>query len=328
MEAAEPGWGARLTGAAGSPLRVLVVGARGFVGAALTLELLRRGHAVSALDVRGDPGPLAAVTDDIDWYVGDGSTLEAVLGAVDRRPVDAIYYGPFYRGGTEPSLAREIDVMAAGAWRVFDLARALALQRIVFPSSTAVHGYQRGADVVDEESPVLPVGVYGAAKLMSERVAMQVNASIGSNVVTALRLPSIYGPGASIASRRVNVPAVQAARGRPATVEYGAGARVCLSHVEDTGAMLADTIEAATLRHTVYELGGLDVSFGDIAASVRALVPAAQIGFGDGTDVFLPHAVSNARGAHELGFTHRGLAAGMKSIIDYERDRMSAPAHR
>ena len=66
-------------------MRVLVVGAKGFVGAALCRRLLEEGDDVTALEVRPGPGRLADVEDDIEWVVGDGSSREVILAAIGRQ---------------------------------------------------------------------------------------------------------------------------------------------------------------------------------------------------------------------------------------------------
>ena len=308
-------------------MRVLAVGAKGFVGAGLCRQLLDRGHSVTALEVKPGPGRLADVADDIEWIVGDGSSREVLLGAIGRRGVDAVYYGPYFRATPgQAGLERELDVMGTAAWRLFSLAYALDIKRILFPSSTAVHGYQPGdGSPVSEESRVAPNLIYGAYKILGEFVGRDVNAVIGHNVITSVRLPSIYGPGAKFASRRVNVPAVCAAHGEIGTDDYEREARVCVAHVDDTADALVRVLEAERPRHSVYDLGGLDVSFGEIAESVTRLVPTARTVFGTDTRPILPHAVDNTRGREEFGFTHRPLDEGMASVIDYERARAAEP---
>jgi nucleoside-diphosphate-sugar epimerase len=305
---------------------VLLVGAKGFVGAELSRELLRRGHEVVALELRATPGRLSDVAAEIEWHAGDAASLEALLAAIGRRPVDAVYYGPFYRDPAgERSVERELQVMAVGAWNAFNLARGLDLDRVLFPSSTAVHGYQvAGEAPVDESSAVRPYGLYGATKLLCERVAAEVNELVGRNVVTSVRLPSVYGPGADVGSRGVNVPAVSAARGQVGRVGYSADARLCIAHVLDCATALADILERSDAAHSVYELGGLDVSFGEIAASVARLVPQATTEFGADERVRFPFAVDWRRGRDEFGFDHRSLDAGMSSIVEFERARVPA----
>jgi nucleoside-diphosphate-sugar epimerase len=301
--------------------RMVVVGAKGFVGASLVRRLVHGGHDVVAMDLRPGPGRLADVADDVEWVIGDGSTQEALLHAIGRRPVDGIYYGTFsqHRPG-ELGLEGELQVMAVATWRVFQLARGIDVGRIVFPSSTAVHGMQPpGGGALDETSRVAPFGIYGAYKLLCETVGADIDLALGRNVIASIRLPAVYGPGAAVASRRVNVPAVAAARGEEGHVDYRADVRVCVAHVDDTAAALAAALEAPDLNHAVYDLGGLDVSFGEIDAAVRALVPDARTRFGDAVDMPLPSTIDNARARADLGVVHRPLAEGMASVIEYER---------
>ncbi|HEY6762265.1 MAG TPA: NAD(P)-dependent oxidoreductase [Baekduia sp.] len=304
-------------------MRIVIVGAKGFVGAALTRRLLERGHEVVSLDLRPGPGRLADVEDDVEWAIGDGSAQEAMLAAIGRRPVDGIYYGPYYRAAPgEPGLDKELDVMAVAAWRVFQLARGLDLSRVVFPSSTAVHGRQPADGApLSETTRVSPFGLYGTYKLLCEGVGAEVNAAVGRNVITSVRLPAIYGPGAAIASRRVNVPAVAAARGEVGRVDYRPEIRVCVAHVDDAAAMLVSAFERTELAHSVYDMGGPDVSFGEIAETVQELVPEARTEFGDDDQPVLPSTIDNARARAELEVDHRSLRDGMASVVDYENVR-------
>jgi nucleoside-diphosphate-sugar epimerase len=303
-------------------VRILVVGARGFVGVDLTFELLRRGHEVVAFEARGDLGRLAPLAKDIEWRIGDCADLESILAAIGPRGIDAIYYGPFYRSPTEArNLATELRVMGTGALSVFNLARVMDIRRILFPSSIAVHGVQKPSDgTLDEDSAVRPFGLYGAIKLMGEKLGIELNQDIGRNVVTAVRLPAVWGPAAAIAARRVNVFPVKAARGLRGDVEYTADTRICVGDVRDTAAFLANVLEAETARHTVYELGGTDVTFADIAAATLKVVPDAECQFGDGTVCPLPHGISTARARAEFRLEHRDIAATVADTIAYERN--------
>lgn len=301
-------------------MKCLVVGARGFVGVELVKELLNRGHDVVAMDVRGDMGRLKPFAERITWLTGDCSNTEVMLDTIGRHSVDAIYYGPFFRNPPgQNNLSAEWATMGGGALGVFNLARALPIKRIVFPSSTAVHGEQTSDELRDETSTVKPFMVYGATKLLCEYFAEKINADLGENRIVAVRLSAIYGPGADIASRGVNIFPVQATRGNPARIDYTPGSRVCIAHVSDTARFLANILDADRCEHHLYELGGLNVSFGDIAQATKALIPDADLTFGTSAETPLPYAVSSARAFAEFGLDHLPLAEGVRSIVEYER---------
>lgn len=309
-------------------MRILVVGARGFVGVQLVRELLERGHEVVGLEVRGDMGRLTPLADRIEWITGDCGKLETILKAIGPKGVDGIYYGPFFRDTPETrSLSGEWAVMGGGALDVFNLVNALPIKRIVFPSSTAVHGMQpENGSVLDETSANRPFMVYGATKLLCEYFADEVNRKVGSNRIVCVRLPAVYGPGADIASRGVNIIPVQVARGNPGQVAYTPDTRICVAHVVDTACFLADLFEADAPRHTVYNLGGPDVSFADIAEATRQICPDAEVIFGTDTAMPLPNGVSCQRATEEFGLVHRSLADGVASIVAYETEKRARRA--
>jgi nucleoside-diphosphate-sugar epimerase len=150
---------------------------------------------------------------------------------------------------------------------------------------------------------------------------VEINGALGRNAITCVRLPSVYGPGAKTASRGVNIPAVAAARGEVGTVRYVPSMRVCIGHVHDVADGLERVIETPAPQHAVYEGGGLDVSFADIATVVNELAPDARTRFGDDDRQELPNRIDWSRLREEFGATHRDLRSGMASVIDYERER-------
>src|SRR3712207_3636163 len=77
-------------------MRILITGGAGFIGSHLADELLRRGHAVRALDnlspqVHGaDAARPAYLDDDVELMRGDVRDPDAVRRAL--RQVDAVYH--------------------------------------------------------------------------------------------------------------------------------------------------------------------------------------------------------------------------------------------
>ncbi len=301
-------------------MKCLVVGAEGFVGAELCAELLRRGHEVVALELRQNVQRLMPILDRIELRFGDCSDTALMRALATDFAIEAIYYGPFYRPSLKPDRQKaELRVMGEGALNCFNLVRETNVRRVVFPSSTAVHGTQANRTPLNESSPVTPFMTYGAIKLLCEYFARDVNKAVGHNAAISMRLPSIYGPGATVASRGVNIFPVTAARGEKGKVDYTADTHVCIAHVVDTAKALATAIEIDVCPHDLYELGGLDVSFGDIAEAVKYRIPDADLHFGKQTKNPLPYAIDNMRAQTELGIKHMDAQAGMDTIISYER---------
>lgn len=168
--------------------RVMVTGAGGYIGTALTEALLNKGYKVVALD-RFLFGPtldhlktpkLKIVRGDIRWVsapVFRGIDAVCDLAAISNDP----------SGALDP--AKTMSINAAGRARVARLAKDAGAQIYVLASSCSVYGNQ--ADWVTEASPVKPLTTYARANLEAERAALAL--SDPSFCVTALRQATVYG---------------------------------------------------------------------------------------------------------------------------------------
>jgi UDP-glucose 4-epimerase len=94
-----------------------------------------------------------------------------------------------------PSTARpEYErVNVAGTAAVIDAAESEGVSRVVFLSTIAVYGYQRGVRL-DENSSPHPDTFYGETKLKAERVALAAHGADGAPLSTVLRAAAVYGP--------------------------------------------------------------------------------------------------------------------------------------
>jgi hypothetical protein len=83
-------------------------------------------------------------------------------------------------------------------------------------------------------------------------------------------------------------------------------------------------LEAPEAQFGLYEAGGLDVSFAEIASAVEEIVPGARTTFGTDDTQVLPNLIDWSRIRTEFGAVHRELRAGMESVIEFERGRQAA----
>jgi GDP-4-dehydro-6-deoxy-D-mannose reductase len=162
-------------------VRVLVTGARGFVGGHLTAALRERGHEVIEAD--------RAARDDevLSLDVTDGL---AVRAAFDLARPDAVAHL-----AAQASVAESLDdpdgtfrVNAGGTLNVLDAARAVAAEgapaRVLVASSAEVYGVQpRDAYPLRETAPALPRNPYAASKAAAEALARAYARSYGVDAV-------------------------------------------------------------------------------------------------------------------------------------------------
>jgi nucleoside-diphosphate-sugar epimerase len=165
--------------------RVLITGGAGFLGINLVRFLLRRGFAVTSLDLAEFDYP--DVRGEIREVRGDVRDPEAVRRALEgaRLVVHAAAALPLYT--PRDIVTTEVD----GTRTVLEGALAAGVERVVHISSTAVYGIP-DHHPLREEDPLRGVGPYGEAKVEAEAVCLRYRAR--GLCVPILRPKSFVGP--------------------------------------------------------------------------------------------------------------------------------------
>ena len=160
--------------------RVLVTGARGYIGGAIARRLVEAGFAVQG-GIRQDSalpvGIAPVVTGDLADAGLDLSGLDAVVHAA----------GLGHRRGVAPEIWRRANMDAAV--NVARQAGQAGVRRFVLVSTAHVHGRVHQG-VVDDETAPNPMDDYAASKLRAEREVAQV---FGAGL-TVLRPVAVIGP--------------------------------------------------------------------------------------------------------------------------------------
>ncbi|MDR1087994.1 MAG: NAD(P)-dependent oxidoreductase [Coriobacteriales bacterium] len=181
--------------------RVLVTGARGFVGGAVTRYLCSKGVEVVAL-VREDASkgrtdlPMSVITVPFDI-----SSVEGYAQFIPKNDYDVFYH--FAWSGSAGSARADVALQLDNAkWAVdcLRLAERLGCKRFVGAGSIVEHetmaaAYTRG------NKPGLGY-VYGGGKLISHVMCASVAADVGIDLICPV-LTNAYGPG-EVSPRLVN----------------------------------------------------------------------------------------------------------------------------
>jgi len=166
-------------------MKVLVVGAAGFVGQRLVRQLHAAGIEVIAGLRRPSP---AFAAPGIEQRVMDAAKREDVAAALAgvTHVVNAVMAAP--------------EVMVAATRNLAEEAAKAGVKRFIHLSSIAVYGDACG--VLDEETPLNPVNTpYGLAKITCET---WVSKAAAQGVETVIFRPAlIYGPGSELWSARI-----------------------------------------------------------------------------------------------------------------------------
>ena len=243
-------------------MNILITGGAGYVGGALTDQLLDSGHNVKVYDcllyeesfrkdvefIFGDIrdfaklGPLLSWADVVVWlsaFVGDG----------------ACAINPDVTKATNDEAVKWLSENFDG--------------RIIFPSTCSVYGAQDG--VLTEESPTNPLSVYATTKLAAEQHLLHKDALI-------FRLGTLFGVGDQYARIRldlvVNALTVHAATRGELTVFGGDQFRPLL-HVKDVANAIVENLESE--HRGVFNLHRQNVRIVDVAYQIRNHFPDSII---------------------------------------------------
>ena len=166
-------------------MRILITGAAGTLGRAVTPRLEAAGHGVLGLDVERPAGAA--------WTVGDIRDADVVDGAMAG--IDLVVHAAAWHGihlaNHPPSDFFELNVR--GTFNVWEAARRRGVRGVVFCSTMGVYGRSRVPQTdrsvarVREDLPLLPTDVYGWTKQAGEEL-FRFDSGSGKLPTVALRL--------------------------------------------------------------------------------------------------------------------------------------------
>ena len=183
---------ARIRGNISKAEHVLVIGGGGYIGSALLPKLLSQGCKVRVLDrFLFGYDPIAGVMNHprLELIEGDFRHVEKVVEAMQG--VDSVVHLGAIVGDPASALDERVTVAVnlTATQMIAQVAKACGVPRFVFASTCSVYG--ACDDLLDEESAVKPISLYGDTKLAAERGLMRM--ADETFTPTILRFATIYG---------------------------------------------------------------------------------------------------------------------------------------
>ena len=185
-------------------MRILVTGAAGFIGSALTERLIARGDEVLGYDNLNDyydptlkEARLARLTplpgfSFVKASLEDRDALEQAFGAFKPERVVNLAAQAGVRYSLENPRAY-IDSNIVGFLNILEGCRHHGVQHLVYASSSSVYGSNRKLPFAVEDSVDHPVSLYAASKKSNELMA-HTYSHLFNLPTTGLRFFTVYGP--------------------------------------------------------------------------------------------------------------------------------------
>jgi len=170
----------------------LVTGGAGFIGSHLVDALRSLGRPVRVFDDLST-GQRANVPGDVEFVQGCVTDLEAIGRAATGCEI-------VYHLAALASVAKSIEdpagshaVCATGTLNVLNASRAAGVRRVVYAGSASAYGGASDPAGQDEDTPLVALSPYAAAKLAGEFYCQAFAATYGLETVR-LRFFNVFGP--------------------------------------------------------------------------------------------------------------------------------------
>jgi D-erythronate 2-dehydrogenase len=261
-------------------MRILITGARGFIGTELIAALLARGSGDGAAIeeiVAMDLSPAVTAADPRLIHLAGDASRQAVLCAAFARPFDLVFaLGATLTTQAESDFDLGLEVNVQGFLRLLQACRAQPQPpRLVFTSSIAAFGGPL-PQTVEDDCPQTPQTSYGTHKAIVELLLNDASRR-GFVDGRALRLPIVVtrpGPPTPSISDRIAALIRDPLRGLDTVCPLQADTRIPLASVQSVAQALIGVaaLPAAAFGHTrAVNLPALSVRVGELVEAVQAV---------------------------------------------------------
>ena len=191
---------------------ILVTGAAGFIGSALSIELLNRGDRVVGLDNHNDyydqalkEARLSRCIDNLRYthLRIDIADRDAVKGVFEKYAFDQVV-NLAAQAGVRYSIENPsayIDANLVGFANILEGCRHSKIKHLVYASSSSVYGGNTKVPFSTNDSVDHPYSLYAATKKANELMAHSYSHLYGLPT-TGLRFFTVYGPWGIVSTWR------------------------------------------------------------------------------------------------------------------------------
>jgi nucleoside-diphosphate-sugar epimerase len=274
-----------------------ITGAQGCIGSWIVKALAERGDSVVVFDRSADSRRLNAIMTDEDvtrvrFVTGDVTDAPAVLAAMEESSARRV----IHLAGLQVPACQADPVTGAlvnvvGTLNVFEAARTVGAERVVYASSAAVFGMSEDDAALDESATCEPGTHYGVFKRTNEGNARIYFIAHGLSSV-GLRPLTVYGVNRDSGLTSDPTKAMKAATlGIPFHIRFGGATD--FQYVGDTAAAFIACADGAPVGAHVFNLHGETVEVAKIVKVINDEAGRELVTF-DGPPIPIAAAIDDA----------------------------------
>jgi UDP-glucuronate 4-epimerase len=185
-------------------LKVLVTGAAGFVGSALSLSLLERGYIVIGIDNHNDYYDPALKEARLDRHAAHPNYKHLRIDLTDKRAIETLFadHKPqrvvnlAAQAGVRYSIENPLAYIESniiGFTHILEGCRHSGVEHLVYASSSSVYGANTSMPFSVHDNVDHPLSLYAATKKSNELMA-HTYSHLYNLSTTGLRFFTVYGP--------------------------------------------------------------------------------------------------------------------------------------
>jgi UDP-glucose 4-epimerase len=302
----------------------LVTGGAGFIGSHLVDALRAAGRSVRVFDNfdTGQRSNVAAGIEVVEGCVTDEAAVgRAVVGCEVVFHLAAL--ASVAKSVENPPLSHA--VCATGTLNVLNAARKAGVRRVVYAGSASAYGGASDPAGQGEDTPLVALSPYAAAKLAGEFYCQSFSAALGLETVR-LRFFNVFGPRQRPDSPYSGVIAIFTAAlssGRTPTVHGDGLQSRDFVYVSDVADALIRAAETPGVSGNVYNVGtGKSVTLLELIAGLNSVLGTKAVpAHGDPRPGDIRHSRAKIdRIRADLGYEPRvPFAEGLRRTLDWYR---------
>ena len=279
------------------PETYFITGAQGCIGSWIVKALAERGDRVVVFDRSSDARRLNAIMKSGDLAgvrfilgdITDAATVRAALDDSAARRVIHLAGLQVPACQADPAMGALVNVV--GTLNVFEAARVIGVERVVYASSAAVFGMSEDDQPLDETAACEPSTHYGVFKRTNEGNARVYFLAHGLSTV-GLRPLTVYGVNRDAGLTSDPTKAMKAAvLGIPFHIKFGGATD--FQYVADTATVFITCADGAPEGAFVFNLHGETVALARIVDVINQLAGSTLVTFG-GAPIPIAPAIDDA----------------------------------